>query len=80
MSETMEPDEHGNKRSHSTQATNPTREQRIRSLVDGIVQDAIEEALDNLQNEIARARISHDEVTAALGYYSDFADEWERAY
>ena len=68
----------GGRRSHSTRGVNPTREDRIQSWADGLVEDAISNALDNLRDEVARANVSWDEVYEALTWHSEFADEWKR--
>ena len=74
--ETM--DESPIRRSHTTRGLNRTREERIQSWADDIVQDAISDAIDNLRDEVASANVSWDEVFEALRWHSDFADEWEK--
>ncbi|EYT61643.1 hypothetical protein [Microbacterium sp. UCD-TDU] len=66
------------KSSHRTRASNPTRVDRIQSHVDGVVEDAISEALDDLRNEVGRANVTWDEIHEALKWHSEFADEWEK--
>lgn len=67
------------RRSHTVRITNPTREMRIQSMVDDVVQDAIEEALDTLRDAQSRGDVSSDEITEALKWHSDFSNEWERS-
>lgn len=67
------------RRSHTVRVTNPTREMRIQAMVDDVVQDAIEEALETLRDSQSRGDVTSDEITEALKWHSDFSDEWERA-
>lgn len=65
-------------RSHRTRGTNPTRAQRIQSFVDGVVENAIQQALDEVRSCINRGDLTADEATEALNWHSAFADAWDR--
>jgi hypothetical protein len=63
---------------HSVRITNPDRTHRIQSAVDDIVEDAIQSALEKVDEDIIRRYgATEEEVTEALKWHSDFADDWE---
>lgn len=65
------------KASHLTRAENPPRYERIQNMVDDVVQGAIEDAIERLREEVARANVSSGEILGALAWYSSFSDAWE---
>lgn len=71
--ETMQP----GRSSRRTRGTNPDRASRIQSHIDSTVEAAISDALDDLQGDIDSGHLTEEEVVAALGWYSDFADAWK---
>lgn len=64
-------------RSHSSRGTNPDRAARIQSHVDGVIELAIYDALEELRSTIAHAHASEEEITEAISMYTDFANAWE---
>jgi hypothetical protein len=76
LNETLEasPD----RKSHTYRRHNPTREQRIQSMVASAVDDSIYDAIERLMEEVASGEVTEDEITKAIKFYGDFADEWER--
>lgn len=73
--ETTEP----GRSSHRTQGMNPTRAQRIQSMVDLKVEDAIQDTIHALRGEVDQGLLTDAEVTEALNWYSEFANEWDRS-
>lgn len=68
--------EHLNYNKHTVSILNPTRERRIESEVSWIVDNAITDALDELDNLIRRNHVTRAEITSALKWFSDFGDAW----
>lgn len=67
----------GASRSHRVSVLNPGREQRITTEVDCLVDDAIQDAMEQLDRLVDRGDASEAEITAALKWHSDFANSWE---
>lgn len=67
------------RQSHTIRATNPERERRIQSFVDGVVRDAIDDAMDELQNPVSRDLASSEEIEEALKWFgTEWSDAWNR--
>lgn len=66
------------RRSHTTRSMNPTREDRIEREVRFIVEDAIQDAIDEIERLVEQGHITRDEATKALrDVPGDFTDAWE---
>lgn len=72
MSETFD----GGK-SHTTRATNLTRQQHIERAVGFEVEAAISDAIESLGRLVDRGDATSDEIGQALRLYSDFGGAWE---
>ncbi|VXB23595.1 hypothetical protein [Citricoccus sp. K5] len=74
MSETFEQAKaEGRSKGHSISVLNPSREGRIQNAVDRIVQDAIDDALEDLED----LDLDDDEIGEALVWHSSFRDAWD---
>jgi len=69
--------EAGQGSSHRIRITNQTREDRIRSAVAWVVDDAITESMEDLHRLVERDGATPEELTAALGAHPDFADAYD---
>jgi hypothetical protein len=79
MDETMKAATGENLReSHSITVLNPSRERRIGRAVESVIDDAILDAIDELKELVEHDHATQEEITAAIGRWSDFADEWLR--
>lgn len=64
-------------RSHTTRTLNPPRTKRIESAVETIVIDAIDEALDKIDDLVSSGSITQEEARAALHHQGEFLDAWD---
>lgn len=62
---------------HRVHITNQTREDRIKSEIDHIVRQAIDDALGKVEDLIADEDITEEEAATALNRHPDFADAWQ---
>lgn len=62
--------------SHSIKVTNPTRPDRIRSALQTVVDDAINDAMEEIDRMVSRAHLTDEEVAEALRWWPDFHDTW----
>lgn len=73
--------EAGKGRSHSIRVVNPTPEElearRLRRLVADEVDNAIDSAMNRLDDIIAGGEITEKQVARELASWPDFADAWE---
>jgi len=78
----VDPPEHGVvARGHRSRVVNPTPEEvqasHVRYTVGRAIQDAVEEAYEDLDREIRRGGITKEEVDKELRGYPDFSDGWD---
>ncbi|AWN07775.1 hypothetical protein HOT31_gp104 [Microbacterium phage Hendrix] len=65
--------------SHRVQGTNPDRASRIQSFVDQEIEDALENLYEELDREVTRNNLTEEELTEALRDASaDLVDGWKR--
>lgn len=64
-------------KSHRIAVKNPGRPSRVRSWVGGVISDAIDDAINNLRDEMSRGDVAAEEIGESLKWYSDFSDAWE---
>lgn len=68
-------------RSHSTTVVNPTPEEaevnRVRRIVGHAVDEALQRACEDLDDDVRRGRITEEQVKHELSGYPDFADAWD---
>lgn len=67
----------GERRSHTVSITNPTREQRIRSDIAGLVSEALNDLFEELEELLDTTDASVDEISNALGAYPDVLEAWQ---
>lgn len=66
-----------NKSSHTVSITNPSREERIQSRIDGIIEDAIDEAIQEITDLTdTDDSLTPEEIAEALGWHDAFADAY----
>jgi hypothetical protein len=75
MSETMKVAK--DKRSHSIRVLNPSREHRIESAVEDIIDAAISTAMEEIDDLVQDGSFTEEEATEALRYQGKFSDAWE---
>lgn len=63
--------------SHTINVTNPERMTRVANQIGCIVSDAIESALDQINQAVRRGDMSKEETHDALRFYGDFRDAWD---
>lgn len=64
-------------RSHSVRHTNPTRPTRIRRRVMSIVDDALEDAMCEMDRLLEAGDVTEAEIVTALGGTPDFQEAWD---
>lgn len=68
-------------RGHSMRVVNPTREEaeqaRQRGLVSRAVEDALDTAVERLDDDVYRGYITKEQVREHLAYFPDFAEAWD---
>lgn len=67
----------GHSRGHGVQVLNPDRKARIEREVGGVVDRAIQRAMDDLDDLVSRRHVSAEEVRKALTWYTDFQEAWD---
>lgn len=68
-------------RSHGSRVVNPTPQEReanqIRREIDHVVEDAIEQAMEELDRKVCSGILTEEQVTDALRSYPDFEEAWQ---
>ena len=66
----------GGSKGHGIRITNPGRGARIEREVSSRVDDAIQRAMEDIDNLVELGDASVDEILEALTWHSDFQDAW----
>lgn len=74
MAEAMAKGENG---SHAVRVLNPSRESRIESEVDELIDEVTSDLMSKIEDLVYRNHITEDEAKMALRHHSDLADAWE---
>jgi hypothetical protein len=64
-------------RSHSYVVLNPSREEKIKRAVSSIIDSAIQDALEDVDDLVYRNDATEEEITKALRFYDNFSEYWE---
>lgn len=70
----------GKSRGHAIKILNPSRVMRIQRGIDRIIDDAISDAMEEIDALINSDSISEEEAKEALNCHPDFANAWEEYY
>jgi hypothetical protein len=65
-----------NKHSHTVRILNPSRQSRIDTEISHIIDDAIQNALEDVDRLVEREEITEEEASKALLWHDGFHDEW----
>ena len=66
----------GGSSGHSARVTNPTRAHRIGNEIELLIDDAVREVSDKLDELVEDGHVTREEATTALARWSHFADHW----
>lgn len=69
--------EQGYSASHQTRTINPTEDEQLAAKIHRIIDNAIEEAVDEIGEILYNNKDSHKVINDAMKGYSDFEEAWE---